>query len=675
MRNMEASSGGGETNPYEENQWLRYFEVGNENEPDLTDIDSDIDWLTMGEDVEKEKTHESIISRIGRIITTISEGIQKRKQAKKKAKQRKSAESAKEVDPNPDRTAFIDKYLNSIPAEDAEKLYGVYSTSVMELEKNERPPKGKLDVLNAIMSRFTPENTDEGDRLSDELINLHKEAFIEKHLNTTFECPSTGQKLSAEDAQRLYDDYSYHIAYMDPKERPESTTGILFEMEYMLETKLEGMNDADDEEARADVRRLLEQVRDLGARASIHQYVKDAESLDYFGSNKALDRYITHTILDEGYHGKGDDKDGGALKVERTLGIIEELGEDQPIEKVWDIITNDGKEGAIDWDAVKRFAPRGRGYALYNYDKSRNEMSEFLEERDACQKRIDALSGLLALKEERDQKRAANIAEDSSEMMDIKNRIAEYLAKAKEDGILTDDDNNSSEKLRYKISKEEELHSSVDKKMSAYEQMFGRSEKEFARDILKLRDYESHPRVREIVRFLYETYARDPKGVAADYADSSSVEAHISCLDHMISDMNSQISEISNLYDEERTYGDVAWYQLDKDGQRFYSKKPNYGMLMSSGGTKGLSPEETILKKSTEYAVDNVDIIGQWKLIYSEDGRLVEAQARNIPDKIEDYDNQSALLNAAEKILSEVRKSLSPEPSEFLEFPERSEAA
>ena len=98
-------------------------------------------------------------------------------------------------------------------------------------------------------------------------------------------------------------------------------------------------------------------------------------------------------------------------------------------------------------------------------------------------------------------------------------------------------------------------------------------------------------------------------------------------------------------------------------------------MLKSSGGTKGLSPEETILKKSTEYAVDNVDIIGQWKLIYSEDGRLVEAQARNIPDKIEDYDNQSALLNAAEKILSEVRKSLSPEPSEFLEFPERSEAA
>ena len=79
MRNMEASSGGGETNPYEENQWLRYFQVGNENEPDLTDIDSDIDWLTMGEDVEKEKTHESIISRIGRIITTISEGIQKRR--------------------------------------------------------------------------------------------------------------------------------------------------------------------------------------------------------------------------------------------------------------------------------------------------------------------------------------------------------------------------------------------------------------------------------------------------------------------------------------------------------------------------------------------------------------------------------------------------------------------
>ena len=193
MRNMEASSGGGETNPYGENRWLQYFGVGNENEPDLTDIDSDIDWLTMGEEVEEEKTHESIISRIGRIITTISEGIQKRKQAKKKAKQRKSAESVKEVDPNPDRTAFIDKYFNSIPAEDAEELYGVYSTSVMELEKNERPPKGKLDVLNAIMSRFTPENTDEGDRLSDELINLHKEAFIVKHLYTTFEFRINGQ--------------------------------------------------------------------------------------------------------------------------------------------------------------------------------------------------------------------------------------------------------------------------------------------------------------------------------------------------------------------------------------------------------------------------------------------------------------------------------------------------
>ena len=227
-----------------------------------------------------------------------------------------------------------------------------------------------------------------------------KAAFIDKYFKPTETCPSLGQPISMEDARLLTADYFDRVA---PDKRPEDPVAVLLEIEDMISEDIEYAQKANDQKILGEATRRLNAVSDLEAIATIPQYIEGAKNLKIFGTRADLAEYITKTINAEGNHGTKEmiesdpPVNGGALKVERTLGIIEELADDGNIEDAWERITQDGREGAIDWPAVRRFSTRGD--ELFSYDSYRRELSERTKNYERYKSRAEKLREIAANKD------------------------------------------------------------------------------------------------------------------------------------------------------------------------------------------------------------------------------------------------------------------------------------
>ncbi len=282
---------------------------------------------------EQEKTHESIIARIGRIIT----------------------EKANEI-------------VNNIRRKYQERIK---STQEAEREYDEKQAVQDLIVqpFYEMQSNSSSEERAEAAReLSGEQLDRLK--FIDKNLDMLQVCPSTDRRLTLQEAYQLYDDYNEYVATLDEDSRPQSKLGILTEMETMLEGKINDFKTSGDSVALKNERIKYSMVQDLESMTSVAYYYKNIEDVNHFGSRLLLRRYIREKVQKEGYNGTAEmhnqepPRIGGALGVEATLGVIEVLDSDEPISVLNNELNYDAK-GDIDWDAVVRFSPRGR--ELYKY--------------------------------------------------------------------------------------------------------------------------------------------------------------------------------------------------------------------------------------------------------------------------------------------------------------------
>ncbi len=296
--------------------------VGTPEEDQQTDRDRKSDWDSLRS---PEQGHESILQRIKNIITSRAEAFLEQRAERRKAR----AEAYQ--DPNEPVDAAVEKSL----------LYYEY--------------RGKAG--EELMSQLSKERQD-------------RIRFIKRNLDLFRNCPSVGRTMNPEEAIAIYDDYQARIEnFPDDRQAPQNRLEVLQEMETMLEEQIQAAEASGDEEARVTAGTRYDMVLDLEAIASIPEYRKYGEQLSIFGSRREFNNYIRDKILREGYAGtrkmNANEVIGGAQTVEKVLKAIELLNGDQPIEEIWRTLEADENEGAIDWDPIVAFSPRG--HELHTY--------------------------------------------------------------------------------------------------------------------------------------------------------------------------------------------------------------------------------------------------------------------------------------------------------------------
>ena len=326
--------------------------------------------------------------------------------------------------------------------------------------------------------------------------NRDRAAFIEKNLSLSYICPSIGQKISIEDAQKLYGLYRESNISADEDRRPESRVGVLVGMEEILGELAEKAESAPDTEAKHEAERLLDAVSDLEAVAAIPQYIEASKSIDVFGNRALFEKYIIDTILNEGHHGANGAKNGGALKVERTMAIIDELGGDAQIGDIWKTINQDGRDGEIDWRAIVRFSEDG--CTLQSYDESMRDYKYYVGLRDRNRSHTTALRTLADLKM---KIKALDDGSHGEELERLKREKDDYVDRLVEDGSLgRDEASNSIDELNRKATIFEGYQNGYDKKVANREQMLKRSQEEFGQIVFPGEDVPS-----DVLNFLYGT--------------------------------------------------------------------------------------------------------------------------------------------------------------------------
>lgn len=326
---------------------------------------------------EQKEIRESALQRIGRIINEKAQEIYKK--ITRQDERRKEWLNRLENDPDQKRLDFINRNLDTtsicpstgqkLSVADARKLYDYYSEHIAEVDEKEQPKTRYgtlLEIDEMLKERIGDTGAADGTearadtaRLLGEVCDLEETAFVEKYFNTTVPCPSTGEKVSEEEARQLFRDYREYAARNGHDRRKHTKYAVFVEIDSMLEERIKNAEAAGDAETKADSERLLKEVLDLEARAAIPQYLGDAKDLQAYGDKESFKKYITNEVWSKGYE--------GSLNVERTLGVLEELNENWPIEEVWRSVTQDGREGGVNWQAVSMYSERG--HELQNFDK------------------------------------------------------------------------------------------------------------------------------------------------------------------------------------------------------------------------------------------------------------------------------------------------------------------
>jgi len=301
---------------------------------------------------EQERTHESIIARIGRIITQKASEMVNNFREKRAARREAILEAERKYD---------EQYAEQ---ERAMQLYcGIQYLST----KN---PQTRKEYEREIPEEDFP-------RLK----------FVEENLDIFQDCPSMGRNLSLREAFELCDDYAEHVSTLEDEQIPKSKYSTLIEMEWMLEQKIEEAKQSGDEQALEDYQRKYNMIQDLESMATIAFDYENIGDVDYFGSKLMMRRYIRERIENEGYCGNKEMRErkppyvGGALGVEATLGVIYAIDGYEPLSEIYENINFDS-EGDIDWDAVERFSPRGR--ELRTYHEGLRAADAKKRERDRC---------------------------------------------------------------------------------------------------------------------------------------------------------------------------------------------------------------------------------------------------------------------------------------------------
>ena len=384
--------------------------------------------------------------------------------------------------------------------------------------------------------------------------NRDRAAFIERNLSLSYTCPSIGQKISIEDAQKLYGLYRESNISADEDRRPESRVGVLVGMEEILGELAEKAESALDTEAKHEAERLLDAVFDLEAVASIPQYIEASKSIDVFGNRALFEKYITDTILNEGHHGANGAKNGGALKVERTMAIIDELGGDAQIGDIWETINRDGRDGEIDWGAIVRFSEDGR--TLQSYDESMQGYKRYVGLRNRNRAHATALRTLADLKM---KIKALDDGSHGEELERLRHEKDDYVDKLVENGSLGRDETlNSIDELNRKATVFEGYQDGYDKKVTSREQMLKRSQEEFGQIVFPGEDVPS-----DILNFLYDTCHFDPRvNMVDDTAEGAqpSLDARHDSIAKMENEVWRRIIALGDCIKETKTLGEPVFY-------------------------------------------------------------------------------------------------------------------
>lgn len=316
--------------------------VGTPEEGQQDNHDRKSDWDSLKS---PEKGHESILQRIKNIISTRAEAFLEQRAERRRAR----AEAYK--DPN----EVVDDAIEH------DLLYYEYRNKKASAE---------------MMSQLSPERQD-------------RIKFIKRNLDLFRDCPSVGRTMQPKEAIDIYNDYQARIENLpDDRPVPQTRDEILQEMETMLEEQIQAAEDSGDEEARVTAGTRYDMILDLEAIASIPEYRKYGEQLPIFGSRKEFNDYIRDKILQEGYAGtqKMNAAErpiiGGAKSVEKVFKAIELLSGDQSAEEIWKALEADENQGAVDWDAIEAFSPRG--HELHTYVANMEVARE--AEREAAEK-------------------------------------------------------------------------------------------------------------------------------------------------------------------------------------------------------------------------------------------------------------------------------------------------
>lgn len=216
--------------------------------------------------------------------------------------------------------------------------------------------------------------------------------FVNRNMDITEFCPSTGRRFGTKEAFALYEDYKKYLDDIGEENPPRNRTDILLKMQEMLQYRMREAQEKGDNEQVEMCQNAYYMLRDNEAMASKYEYCGFARSIITRGSMTEFQEYVSGKIDREGGNGtsemieRGDI--GGAAVIERTCVVLKMLTshelsagqksidgrtstEEEPVtaeRSIADIamdIHAEGNINAIDWDAVIKFSSRGR--ELYNY--------------------------------------------------------------------------------------------------------------------------------------------------------------------------------------------------------------------------------------------------------------------------------------------------------------------